>query len=52
MSGDPKEIGAEQGTGFNINLAWNSGKGVKEVANITDKDYQYAFNEVVLPILS
>ena len=51
-SGAIEEIGSGDGTGFNVNIPWDSGKDIKEVASITDRDYVYAFKTIVLPILS
>ena len=50
-SGGIEEIGTGDGTGFNINIPWESGKDIKEIGNISDRDYVHAFKSIVLPIL-
>ncbi|RWS15671.1 histone deacetylase 4-like protein [Dinothrombium tinctorium] len=45
-TGDPTEIGSEDGTGFNINIAWSGGLSPP----LSDAEYLAAFRSVVMPI--
>ncbi|RWS29289.1 histone deacetylase 4-like protein [Leptotrombidium deliense] len=45
-TGDPNEIGAEDGTGFNVNIAWSGGL----TPPLSDAEYLAAFRSIVMPI--
>ncbi|XP_053201577.1 histone deacetylase 4-like isoform X1 [Panonychus citri] len=46
-TGDPTEIGIEDGTGFNVNIAWSGGISPETKG---DAEYLAAFRSIVLPI--
>lgn len=46
-TGDPQEIGVEDGTGFNVNIAWSGGITPETKG---DAEYLAAFRSIVLPI--
>lgn len=51
-SGDPKKVGSGTGKGFNVNIAWNTGRNdVGEDTGIGDAEYLHAFKEVIKPML-
>ena len=53
----PSYIGEGDGTGFNINIAWQTGKVAdeevrqnNEVTELGSPEYVYAFDKLILPI--
>jgi histone deacetylase 6 len=44
---EPSRIGADEGKGKNVNIAWSSSTPYK----IGDSEYVYAFDKVVIPVL-
>ena len=45
-TGDPNEVGSEDGIGFNVNIAWSGGLNPP----LGDAEYLAAFRSVVMPI--
>lgn len=50
-SGSLKNIGSGPGTGFNVNIEWNTKEGIRKVSALGDHEYIYMFEEVVSPII-
>eukprot|EP01052_Picozoa_sp_SAG31_P026414 SAG31_NODE_2391_length_5799_cov_3.680526_2_plen_575_part_00 len=49
-SGEPTEIGSAAGLGFNVNVTWSKTDTDTTVGSITDADYIYVWNRIVLPL--